>query len=69
MAKLLVVKEDEPGIAVTLTEVEPGTLGLAQGWRGSCTECGPAWTMHSWTEERALATAQRHIDAIHGEQS
>lgn len=62
MAKLLSVQEDDPGVAVTMAWTPPGTPGRAQGWYGSCTECGPDWSAHRWTEVAALETAQRHID-------
>lgn len=65
MTKLLVVREDDPGIAVTVTEVQPGVPGRAQGFYGCCTECGPDWVMHRWNKESALASAQFHVDVVH----
>ena len=62
MAKLLVVREDDPTIAVTVEQAEPGR---PQGWYGRCTDCGPAWVMHRWKQDRALADAAHHIDVTH----
>lgn len=52
MAKLIVQHEVDPGIAITLTE--------AQGWQGSCTECGH--TVHAWTERKAISRAMGHVN-------
>jgi len=65
MAKLMTVSEQDPTIAVILEYVPPGTPGLPQGWRGRCTDCGPAWSMHRWNQDRALAGAAHHIDFTH----
>jgi hypothetical protein len=62
MVKQLLVSDDDPGIAVTLEWTPPGTPGRARGWHGTCTECGPAWSMHRWNDEAALTSAHRHID-------
>jgi hypothetical protein len=66
MAKLLIVSDEDPGTAVTITEVKPGTPGKAQGYHGTCTECGPDWVMHRWSQEKALEDAHRHIDKHQG---
>lgn len=58
--KLVVFKDDEPEIGITFTYVEPGVLGVAQGWRGTCTECGRP--MHFWQAERAFTGGQAHVD-------
>lgn len=60
MAKLVVYKETEPEIGITFEHVAPGTPGEAQGWRGSCTQCGKP--MHFWTLERAFSGGQAHVD-------
>lgn len=61
MAKLIVQHEEDPGIAMALTEVLPGHPDLAQGWRGQCTECGR--TMHRWHQDKAVKAAQGHVDS------
>lgn len=63
MAKLLAVNEKDPGIAVLFEHVPEGTPGVAQGWRGRCTECGDRWVMHRWTRDKALEDGQRHVDS------
>ena len=68
MAKLMMVSEQDPTIAVIFEVVEPTTdiPGRAQGWYGTCTDCGPAWVMHRWKQDRALSDAGHHIDVTHG---
>lgn len=58
--KLVVFKDAEPEIGITLEYVAPGTPGKAQGWRGACTECGTP--VHYWTEAKAFIGAQEHVD-------
>jgi hypothetical protein len=58
--KLLVFKDAEPEIAVTFEYVAPGTAKRAQGWHGTCTQCGKP--MHFWTEGRAMFAGQVHVD-------
>ena len=58
MTKRVVFNEADPGIGVTLVQ---GEEGQALGWSGRCTECGKP--MHWWTESRAVAGAQAHVDA------
>jgi hypothetical protein len=60
VAKLIVQHDEDPGIAVILTETIPGTAGLAQGWRGLCTECG--MTFHRWHRDKAEESARSHVD-------
>lgn len=62
--KLVVFKDSEPEIAITLEYTPEGTPGVALGWRGSCTECGK--TVHYWAEEKAFEHGQKHVDG-HGE--
>jgi hypothetical protein len=61
VAKLIVQHDVDPGIAVILAEVLPGTPGQAQGWHGQCTECGK--TFHRWHKERAEESARGHVDS------
>lgn len=65
MAKLMMVSEKDPTIAVIFTHVPPGTPGVPQGWRGRCTDCGPDWVMHRWRQDTAFADAERHILTRH----
>jgi len=65
MAKLLVVREDDPTISVLIEEVSKDEPGRAEGWYGRCTDCGPAWVMHRWKKDRALADAVHHVDVTH----
>jgi len=60
MAKLVVRHEVDPGIGMVLEEVAPGTPGRAQGTYGACTECGHV--IHRWDRDRAIETAQEHVD-------
>jgi hypothetical protein len=60
MAKLIVQHDEDPGIAIILEEVLPGTPGRARGFHGTCTECG--FPMHRWTRDNAVRDAQRHVD-------
>jgi hypothetical protein len=60
MAKLVVRHDVDPAIGVVLTEVLPGTAGVAQGWYGACTECG--WRLHRWMQGLAVEDAQAHVD-------
>ena len=66
MAKLLVVNEQDASIAVLIEEIPEGTPGRAEGWYGRCTDCGPAWVMHRWKQDRALSDAGHHVDVTHG---
>lgn len=61
MAKLLVQHDEDPGIAILLTEVGPEVPGKAQGWHGECTECGKP--MHRWHQDRAISDAKTHVDS------
>lgn len=58
--KLVVYKDAEPEIGITFDYVAPGTSGEAQGWRGTCTQCGKP--MHFWNTERAFSGGQAHVD-------
>lgn len=58
--KLVVFKDAEPEIGITLTYVPAGTPGVAQGWRGECTQCGKP--VHYWGERAAFQGAQAHVD-------
>ena len=60
MAKIVVMHDVDPGIGITLEEVPPGDERRAQGFHGSCTECG--WTLHYWRQDNAVRGAQRHVD-------
>lgn len=60
MAKIIIQHDVDPGIAIVLEHVAPGTPGRAQGYHGSCTECG--WPMHRWGQDVALIAAQAHVD-------
>lgn len=63
MAKRLVISsKKDPAVSVIFTEVEEGTPGKPRGWYGECTECGPAWASHRWSEKGAETTGNRHID-------
>ena len=59
--KLVVFKDEDPGIAVIFEEVKPGTPGRAQGWHGTCTQCGRP--MHRWHQEKAFQDGQAHVDS------
>lgn len=61
MAKLVIQHEQDPAIGIVLVEVPPDVLGVAQGWRGTCTECGRK--IHRWRQERAIEAAQKHVDS------
>jgi hypothetical protein len=58
--KLVIFKDAEPEIGITLEYTAPGTPGRGQGWHGSCTQCGKP--MHYWTQERAFEAGQVHVD-------
>jgi len=60
MAKVVVQHDVDESIGIVLEEVAPGTPGRAQGWHGTCTECG--WTLHYWREDNAVKGARRHVD-------
>lgn len=60
MAKLLVQHDEDPGIAIVLEYVAPGTPGRPQGWFGTCTQCGKK--THWWHQDRAITAAQAHVD-------
>jgi hypothetical protein len=61
MAKLIVQHDEDPGIAIVLEYVPPGTPGRPQGWHGTCTQCGRP--MHRWDGEVAIAGARVHVDS------
>lgn len=61
MAKLVIVHDVDPCIGITLEEVPPGTPGRAQGYHGTCTECG--WPMHRWERDKAIQGAKEHVDS------
>jgi hypothetical protein len=58
--KLVVYKDAEPEIGITLEYTAPGTPGKAQGWHGTCTQCGKP--MHFWNQEKAFEAGQAHVD-------
>lgn len=60
MAKIVVHHDVDPGIAIMLEEVPPGTPGRAQGTHGTCTKCGRP--MHRWDLYVAIRDAKRHVD-------
>jgi hypothetical protein len=65
MPKLVVHHNEDPGISIVLEEVKPGspaTRGAgarAQGFHGTCTECG--FIMHRWRRDPAFTSAMEHI--------
>lgn len=61
MSKLIVQHDEDPGIAIVLEYVPPGTPGRALGWHGACTQCGK--TMHRWGPAMAIESARRHVDS------
>lgn len=61
MAKMIIQHDVDPAIGVVLEEVVPGTPGRAQGFHGSCTECG--WPIHRWKEDVAVYDAKQHVDS------
>lgn len=60
MARLVIQHDVDPAIGIVLEEVPPGTPGQAQGWHGTCTECG--WPLHRWRRDVAIAYAKEHVD-------
>lgn len=58
--KLVIFNDTDPGIGMTLEYTAPGTPGRAQGWHGTCTECGKP--VHYWTQEKAFEAGQEHVD-------
>lgn len=61
MAKLVVQHDVDPAIGIVLEYTESETLGRAQGYSGTCTECG--WTMHRWRQDNAIKAAKAHVDS------
>jgi hypothetical protein len=59
MPKIVIQHSEDPGICVILQEVLPGTPGRAQGWCGTCTECGGG--VHRWSRDHAIDSAAQHI--------
>ncbi len=59
MAKLIVQHDEDPGIAIVLEYVAPGG-DIAEGWYGTCTECGRP--MHRWAQREAVESAKTHVD-------
>ena len=60
MTKTVVHNETDPGIAIVLEEVLPGTPGRAHGVYGTCTSCGKP--MHWWHLGQAIQASQVHVD-------
>lgn len=60
MAKIVIHNQVDPAIGITLEYVKPDDPDRPQGWHGKCTECGR--NMHRWDQDRAMASAQRHVD-------
>ena len=60
MAKIVIQHDTDPCIGIVLEEVLPGDAKRAQGWHGTCTQCG--YVMHCWHPDNAIAGAQRHVD-------
>ena len=65
--KLVVFNDEDPGVSITFEYVAPGTAGIAQGWRGTCTGCGKP--VHFWDEDKAFKYGQEHVDSPGGHQS
>lgn len=63
MAKLVVQHDGDPAIGIVLEYTEPGTPGKAEGYSGTCTECG--WPIHRWQQNvlAVIQDAQAHVDA------